>query len=215
MGGVVEHPSVPEDVYAKIPVDDLVLYAAKRVLDSSEECTSERLVYECFTLFPKQFCLQRYPQWPDSARVNKSWWRCRTDKGWLAGSVQEGFRLTPKGGRVADQVAAKLSAGKGAKARPSQRPRERYEAVLRYIRKNELFARFNADLGGFRLTEMEMRNFLGGTLETPVRVLRQNLHYYVDVAGEYGDKEVARFLAVCKQALENVLKKTTKVRLRQ
>ncbi|MCL6481569.1 MAG: hypothetical protein K6U02_07570 [Firmicutes bacterium] len=115
-------------------MDELVLFAAKRVLDSGEECTVERLVYECFTLFPKSFSLPKYPQWPDSARLNKSWWRCRTDKGWLAGSVKQGLRLTPAGEEAVAAVARKLGRGKPSKAKT--KPRERYEAVILNIRKN-------------------------------------------------------------------------------
>ncbi len=62
-------PSLPAGSYENISVDELVLFAAKCILDSGEECTVERLVYECFTLFPKSFCLPRYPQWPDSTRT--------------------------------------------------------------------------------------------------------------------------------------------------
>jgi hypothetical protein len=61
--------SYPSGSYEHISLDELVLFAVKRILDSGEDCTAERLVCECFTLFPKSFCLPRYPQWPDSART--------------------------------------------------------------------------------------------------------------------------------------------------
>lgn len=198
--------SIPEELYTKIPVDDLVLYAAKRILENNEECTSERLVYECFTLFPKQFCLQQYPEWPDSGRVNKSWWRCRTDKGWLVGSVKEGFRLTPKGERVAAGVAKKLSTGKVREPRRVARPRERFEAALLHIRHSDGFRRFGKNPQDFVLSEMEIRSLLGGTLETPSRVLKQNLHFYLDVAEQYGDHAVKQFLGACKGFLERLLR---------
>lgn len=127
-----------------IPLDDLVLFAAKRILDSGEECTVERLVSECFTLFPKGFCLPRYPQWPDSARVNKSWWRCRTDKGWLVGSVKEGLRLTPAGERAVEVVSRKL--GLNRPVRQIKKPRERHEALIQKIRSTTYFNGFSATL---------------------------------------------------------------------
>lgn len=36
--------SLAPAAYENIPLDDLVLFAAKRILDSGEECTVERLV---------------------------------------------------------------------------------------------------------------------------------------------------------------------------
>ena len=97
--------------YINIGIDLLIVYAAKRILDGGEECTFERLVYECFTLFPNKFGFKRYPEWPDSARINKAWLRCRTDKGWLAGTVKEGFRITPSGEMIARQTDGKTIEG--------------------------------------------------------------------------------------------------------
>ena len=82
--GKTQSPYLVE-VYKNYGIDQLVVYAVKRILDANEECTFERLVYECFTLFPEKFEFKRYPEWPDSARITKAWLRCRTDKGWIAG----------------------------------------------------------------------------------------------------------------------------------
>ncbi len=194
------------ETYATLPVDDLVLYAAKRILEAGDECTSERLVYECFTLFPKQFSLQRYPQWPDSGRVNKSWWRCRTDKGWLVGSVKEGFRLTPKGERVAASVDKKLCMGKPQKTRKPGKARERNEAVVRHLRQSEAFVRYKNDPQAYRISEGELRRLLGGTLETPPLVLRENFHFYLDAAAQYRDREVSAFLQACRRTAGDLFK---------
>jgi hypothetical protein len=189
---------IPEAVYESVPLDELLVCAVRRIFDSGEECTFERLVCEAFTLFPKKFGFQRYPHWPDSARVNKTWLRCRTDKGWIAGGVQEGFRLTPKGERVAQRAQGKLSRGSPPPVKRVPRPRERYEAALRQIRQSQAFSRFLSDPSVFTIPEMELRNLLGGTLETPRRILGQNLHYYLDAATQYKDQEALNFLEVCR-----------------
>ena len=195
---LVSSEAIPEASYDKSPLDELLVYAVRRISDSGEDCTFERLVYECFTLFPRRFGFERYPQWPDSARVNKTWLRCRTDKGWIVGAVQEGFRLTPKGERAAEVAAKKLLQKAVPSPKRTLRPRERYEAALRQMRQSEAFRRFNADPVAFSLSEMELRNLLGCTLETPRRVLGQNLHYYLDAARQYRDQAVLGFLETCR-----------------
>lgn len=48
------------------------------------------LVHECITRFPKEFSY-RDTSFPDTGKVEKRAWSCRTDKGWLAGSSGDGF----------------------------------------------------------------------------------------------------------------------------
>ncbi len=60
-----------------------------------------------------------------------------------------------------------------------------------------MFTRFRKEGPEFKLTEMELRRLLGATLETPTRVLRQNLSAYLNAAKTYADDEVARFLRAC------------------
>jgi hypothetical protein len=172
-------------------------------LEGGDDCTFERLVYECFTRFPYAFGLKRYPEWPDSARVNKAWHRCRTDKGWITGSVQEGFRLTIAGELVAASVTARLVAGTASTERTGSgtRTRERYEALLRNLRRDALYQRFLGGPNGFEPSDMELRQLLGATLETPTRILKQNLNAYKSAARAYEDDEVLDFLAACERIM--------------
>lgn len=178
-----------------LPLDDLVVFCAKEILEAGEECTFERLVYECFTRFPGDFGLLRYPQWPDSARVNKAWLRCRTDKGWLVGNVQEGFRLTPAGEAAAGIVRTRLGDDRPLVKRRA-RSRERFESLLRSIRSDRLFVAFD-ESGRVDASEMDIRRLLGATLETPPRIIRQNLHAYRSAAEAYADARVLDFLSAC------------------
>lgn len=186
-------------VAAGRPLDDLIVYCVREILATGEECTFERLVFECFTRFPEEFGLRRYPQWPDSARVNKSWLRCRTDKGWIAGSVKEGFRLTRAGELVAERVAGDLGKKSRAPSALGARARDRSEAMVRVIRADPLFVRFQGARTAFHPTEMEIRRVLGVTMETPPRILRQNINAYRNAAAELGDSEVLDFISTCER----------------
>ena len=197
----MKNKSFNPKIYKNIGLDQLVVFSAESIIRSDEECTFERLVYECFTLFPEVFSLIRYPDWPDSARINKSWLRCRTDKGWLAGSTKEGFRLTKIGELIAKETEEKLESKK-KRTKPKQitQPRERYEAIIRYINNSALFKKY-LDEKTDTVSESEFVTFLGGTLETPKRILRHNLNMYIDAVKVYNKKEILPFLENCKKRL--------------
>lgn len=195
-------PYEPE-YYINVGIDQLIVYAAKKIIDGGEECTFERLVYECFTLFPIKFGFKRYPDWPDSARINKAWLRCRTDKGWLAGTVKEGFRITPSGEIIARKTEKQLKGVRNKKTQIPKRLRERYEAVLFYIKKSPEFNKFN-ELESDDITLNELKSFLGGTLETPKRIIRHNLNRYFQAATIYNDTSVISFLNLCKKKLKQI-----------
>jgi len=189
--------------YINIGIDQLIVYAAKKILDYGEECTFERLVYECFTLFPNKFGFKRYPEWPDSARINKAWLRCRTDKGWLAGTVKEGFRITPSGEMIARQTEKQLKGMISKKTLIPKRSRERYEAILSYIKKSPEFTKF-IEQENNDISFAELKSFLGGTLETPKRILIHNLNRYFQAATIYDDTSVVSFLKLCKKKLKQI-----------
>ena len=192
----------------KISIDELVIYGVYRIYQSGEECTFERLVYECFTLFPHEFSFKRYPQWPDSARVNKSWLRCRTDKGWLIGTVKESFRLTDLGITMAKRVEKKLNMKKVSPSdsqKAKVRDRERYDSILRNLRESDIYKEFINNPEKFILDETSFRQLLGCTLETPVRIIKQNLQQYQYAADVYKETNVISFLSTCETQMRNIL----------
>ncbi|MDW8003068.1 MAG: hypothetical protein RMJ39_10505 [Deltaproteobacteria bacterium] len=203
----------PPEVYEQIGLDHLLIFAAKRILDNGEECTFERLVAECFTLFPKKFGMRRYPQWPDSVRVNKSWLRCRTDNGWLVGNVQKGFKLTSKGIEIANTVAMNLEKQRTVKAKNTIFPRGREDAIIRWIRTHPLFMRWISNREKFTMNAMELRNLLNAPMEAPITHLRETLHRYIDVARVLKDADVEAFLKRCQQ--EQILKRPMTGRRRE
>lgn len=193
----------PAASYRDIALDRLLVCAAKRVLDAGEECTFERLVCECYTLFPESFGFQRYPRWPDALRVDGTRRRCHAGLGWLEGSTKEGFRLTPSGSAVARETEARLETGGAPRGpRVSRRARDRYEAVLQNIRNSPEYLRFAG--GETAISTSRLRSFLGGTLETPRRILVQNLNLYYEAARVYDEQAVIPFLDLCRKELRKI-----------
>lgn len=195
--------TVPKAPVPSVSIDHLLTYAVALVKEKGEECTFERLVCECFTLFPQHFGMQRYTQWPDSLRVNKSWWRCRSHHGWLIGSVQEGFHLTDQGAKVASRVAQLVAQDPTLPKRMYEggRSRDRYQSMLRHVRRTTAFMDYSAAPDSFSPTDSALRQLLNATMETPLRILKQNMLAYRQAAEAHNDSEVLAFLAACDEAL--------------
>lgn len=193
--------------YEALGVDYLLIFSVRSIIENGEECTLERLVFECFTLFPKKFSLSRYPQWPDSTRVYRSWRRCIDPNKWLKGTPQEGFALTTKGKAVAGEIADKLKDPSVVAKHPRQatRSRGKEEAVTRYLRKSETFRRWSENPTLFIITESELRSLLNATLETSDIALGENLEYYLENAGLVQDSDVLAFLNTCKKQHPQIL----------
>ncbi|OGZ79117.1 MAG: hypothetical protein A2528_00565 [Candidatus Staskawiczbacteria bacterium RIFOXYD2_FULL_37_9] len=51
---------------SNISVNDLILFCIHSVILNSEQCSFDRLVKECFTLFPGTLRFMRYPIWPET-----------------------------------------------------------------------------------------------------------------------------------------------------
>ena len=174
----------------------LVTYAVYRLTASNgSQTTFEDIVAEAFRLFPKRFSLRGYPNWPDSAVVNKSWLRSRTDKKYIAGSVRDGFRLTQRGLKVAERVEQQLgqSPTKGARRIKSEL-RTRSGRLLRSIEESQSFSEFKriGQLEG--MTEDDLADLLLAMPDTPARMLVSNLEQFRDAAILYDRHDVQKFL---------------------
>ena len=75
--------------------------------------------------------------------------------------------------------------------------------VLDYIKKSPEFTKF-IELENNEISFAELKSFLGGTLETPKRILRHNLNRYFQAATIYNDTSVISFLNLCKKKLTQI-----------
>ena len=181
----------------RLTIDELVAYCAWKVLSRRELCTFERLTVECYKCFPTVFSLPGYPRYPDSARVNKSWLRCRTDHGWILGNLKTSLRLSPGGYVVARSVEKRLDAGASSSGRVGSRQRTREEALVRFVRCNQAFGKFAFSKSSFVPSESDVYALASCTLDTPHRVLRQNLMQLLQATRWAADKDAERFVLAC------------------
>ena len=93
------------------PVNDLILFCIHSVAINNEKCSFERLIKECFTLFPETLKFERYPIWPDSRKLDRPLRALRNEK-LIIGDPKTYFMLTDSGERKAADISKALRQGK-------------------------------------------------------------------------------------------------------
>ena len=92
-------------------VNDLILFCIHSIISNSEQCSFERLVKECFTLFPDTLKFPRYPIWPDSRKLDRPLRALRNEK-LIIGDPKTYFIMTKIGEEKASSVSKMLRQGK-------------------------------------------------------------------------------------------------------
>ncbi len=92
-------------------VNDLILFCVHAIIQNNEDCSFDRLVKECFILFPDSVKFQRYPIWPDSRKLDRPL-RALRDEGLIIGDPKTVFLLTKDGEKRALEVSKILRQGK-------------------------------------------------------------------------------------------------------
>jgi len=96
---------------SKASIEDLILFCIHSVITENEQCSFERLVKECFTLFPDTLKFPRYPVWPDSRKLDRPLRALRNEK-LIIGDPKTYFILTKQGQERATVVSKILRQGK-------------------------------------------------------------------------------------------------------
>ena len=188
-------------VYMKIGLDELVTVSLYFLRQTSKAPTFENLVAKAFEFFPQRFAMVGHPSWPDSALVNKSWLRCRSDKKLIAGSVATGFELTPKGEMVARKILFKLGQTSDSSLEPSQpTPSKRGDRrtpagrVVSRVEGSSAFKKFKLNGNLNDITEYELCDLLYSTLESSPETLSKNFDILLQNLQEYSRNDLIEFM---------------------
>ena len=96
-----------ERIYSSISLTKLIILAINEIVSNREECAYERVVKECFTLFPRAFCFDSYRDWPDSRRLDRPLRWLRKEK-IVVGDPKTSFTLTKLGKEKAIIIEKRL-----------------------------------------------------------------------------------------------------------
>lgn len=199
---------IDESVYRDISLDELVVYSVYCLNEDKVEATFENIVAKSFELFPKKFTLVGYPHWPDSARVNKAWLRCRSDFKYIIGSVKSGFKLTSKGLKAVKRVQQKIKSSnrqiKNLKKRVLEE-RTREESFINQIEKSPIFKQYQEERNNIKLSEYEFCDLLYCTLESPFSARKNNLDLLKGYAETLNRASILNFLNFCETEYKEFL----------
>jgi len=95
---------IKTDLIPQMKKTDQILFAIYSATSGEEKCDFERLIKECFTLFPATFSFSKYPQWPDSLKLDRQLRTLRKRK-LISGDPQTSFSLTKSGKSMALEAA--------------------------------------------------------------------------------------------------------------
>jgi len=193
-----------KEVYKKIGYDDLVVFAVYSLTRANKEATFENVVAECFALFPERFALRGYPQWPDSAIVNKRWVSCRY-RGLLLGSVKDGFRLTPSGNELAVKVDNQLGKQRPILKRVTKDLRTRESRFVNAIEASDAYRIYQSKSRGKDITDFDFCAMLMCTLDSEPSVLRRNLEQFIQYCRVMQRPELVDFLLYAGERFKHLL----------
>jgi len=101
---MVRKKSIDGELYSRVSTNGLILFSIYSVMAKKEKCTLERLVKECFILFPKSFSFSRISKWPDSRKLDRPLRTLRKRK-LITGGPKSFFSLTKFGKKTAEETA--------------------------------------------------------------------------------------------------------------
>lgn len=195
-------------IYKAIPYDDLLVFALYSIEQKGLDATLENLVVECYNLFPERFSLPGYDEYPDSAQVDKSWLRCRTDKRLISGSKAQGFQITSRGLSVVQKTQRRL----GNKVLDSKQllaikgdRRTKTGRLVKQLEGNELFKEFLRKGPTIEISEYQFCDLIYSTLDTLPENRRKNLQQLRDAAKDYNRSDMLAFLDHCETRFSHLL----------
>jgi len=95
---------IDKELYQNATIGSLIIFCIYSLAKSKEKCSFERLVKECFDYFPAAFSFSRFPQWPDSRKLDRPLRILRQEK-IIKGGPGAQFSLTKPGLKRAEEIA--------------------------------------------------------------------------------------------------------------
>jgi|GEM_PF-634904 len=195
--------------YKKIPYDDLFIFALYSVIQEGLDANFENAVVKCYMLFPKRFGLPGYMEkYPDSSQVEKSWLRCRTDKGLITGNKAQGFEITSRGIEVIQKTQKKLKGNlintKKLLGLKGDR-RTKMGRLVKQIEKNLIFKSFLKNGQNIEISDYEFCDLIYTTLDSLPETRRKNLQQLKNAVGDYNRTDMEDFLNFCEEKFTHLL----------
>lgn len=199
--------NISQSIYMNFSYDDLLIFALFELQKNNVQATFENLVAKSFELFPKRFQLPGYDQWPDSSLIDKSWLRCRSDKGLINGNKSKGFTLTLKGLSLAKRINQLLHYDKFQNEEVARKGdnRTRSGRLVKHIENSLAFQKYINGNSVNSISEFEFCDLLYSTLDTDPVLRNRNFDELIYHAKVYERQDILKFLNNCKEKFLDLL----------
>lgn len=186
----------PSEIYSKLILEKLIVYSILSVIRKKEECTFERLVKESFTLFPESFKFYRYPQWPDSLKLDRPLRDLRKHR-YILGNPKTRYTLTKLGEKYAVIVEKELGNEKLLLEKPSVTVGRKEKKLLDYLKSSPEFQKYLLRGKDLNIEKQQIIKLSLSTMETSPKSVIKNLDYLKDLSKTAKENELESFLNFC------------------
>lgn len=194
----------PEETYQNLSVNDLILYAIYSLEAKNIEKTFPNIVVESFTLFPKKFNLQGYPQYPDSEiadRPLRKMSETSNPKRYIEGGRGTEYKITDVGWERLNKLKDIFELGKKDRDIMNKKIEERrykMRKVINLTEKHLLFDQYLKNGENIDIPESLLRDLLFATMETSHEKLREKMNILLEYCKTLGKNDLEKFLIFCR-----------------
>ncbi len=196
--------------YVGINKDHLLSYGLDRLINTFGLLgTFENVTVTVFKMFPNSFSLIGFPQYPDAARVNRTFLHCKPKyQNLVIGSAKNGYTLTSKGLYIAKQVAEKLRTHSNERVEKDEAKQTRTftgAKIIPKIEQSNLYQSWseqNLD----KIGPYDLWSFLEAVPYTDKDVLAEIMKIYRDAAKASAREDILNFLKWVKQSYSEELR---------
>lgn len=185
-----------QEIYSQISSDQLILFAILTIKRFGEDCTFERLIKECFSLFPESFHFHRYPQWPDSLKLDRPI-RDLRNRNLIIGKNTTSFELTRLGERYALEIEKKLSGSVFIDNKIKTNLGRKEKRLLEMIKNSDEYKKFLINKDHTETDQADIKRLFLGTMETPNIVIGKNIQSLKSLAEDTEDRDLLNFFNFC------------------
>lgn len=184
------------DIYSKLTLEKLIIFSILSVLRRKEECTFERLVKESYTLFPESFKFYRYPEWPDSLKLDRPLRDLRRHR-YIVGNPKKAYSLTKLGEKYALIVEKELGNKQLLTQKPTVVVGRKEKKLLDYLKTSAEFQKYLLRRTDFNIDKTQIVKLSFSTMDTPPKSVIKNLESLKDLSRASKENNLESFLSFC------------------
>lgn len=186
----------PSEIYSKLILEKLILFSILSILRKKGECTFERLVKESYVLFPESFRFYRYPEWPDSLKLDRPLRDLRKHR-YILGNPKTKYSLTKLGEKYAVIVEKELRNEQLLGERPSVNVGRKEKKLLDYLKSSPEFQKYLVRREESNIERAQIIKLSFSTMETSPKALVKNLEFLKDLSKAAKENELENFINFC------------------